>query len=279
MRITVGENRVPPIEFPETAERLALVAEFESIQQLSSAARAQSDYRLVLQRCDEALPMCRTALARVLVGSLSGLVATYLGDYAGALERALKAADYFDRDVPAYTQARAASALHRALGNALLGLGDAQHALSEYEAGAEACDVSADAWEHSSALFNLGEATADLGDPERALHYYQQALEVKGRIGDTWGLASTHASLARLHSTADEPELALEEARRALSLAMQTSDLKLQSTVHRTLAEAFLALGHTKEAREHLQVAVETANKVGAEPELQAAQTALRKLG
>lgn len=275
----MGENRVPPIEFPETADRLALVAEFESIQQLAVAARAQSDYRTVLQRCDEALPLCRTALARVLVGSLSGLVATYLGDYAGALERSLKAADHFDRTVPLYTQARAAAALHRSLGNALLGLGDAQHALSEYEAGADACDVSADAWEHSAALFNLGEATADLGDPERALHYYQQALEAKGRIGDTWGLAYTHASLARLHSNADEPELALEEARRSLSLAMQTSDLKLLSTVHRTLAEALQALGHAKEARDHLQVALDTANRVGAEPEFLAAQTALSKLG
>jgi tetratricopeptide (TPR) repeat protein len=275
----VGENRVPPIQFPETAERLALVAEFESIQQLSVAARAEADYREVLKRCDEALPLCRTALARVLVGSLSGLVATYMGDYAGALERSLKAADYFDRTVPLWTQARAAAALHRSLGNALLGMGDAKHALSEYEAGADATDVSADAWEHSSALFNLGEATADLGDPERALHYYQQALEVKGRIGDTWGLAYTHTSLARLHASADEPELALEDAQRALSLAMQTTDLKLQSTVHRTLAEAMLALGHAPEAREHLQVAVETARQVGAEPELAAAQSALRKLG
>jgi len=275
----VGENRVPPIEFPETSERLALVAEFESIQQLAVAARAQSDYRLVLKQCDEALPLCRTALARVLVGSLSGLVATYMGDYAGALERSLKAADHFDRTVPLYTQARAAAALHRSLGGALLGLGDAQHALSEYEAGADACDVSADAWEHSAALFNLGEATADLGDPERALHYYQQALEVKGRIGDTWGLAYTHASLARLHATADEPELALEDAQRALSLAMQTPDLKLQSAVRRTLAEALLALGHDQEAREHLLIAVDTARQVGAEPELSAAQTTLRKLG
>lgn len=274
----MGENRVPPIQFPETAERLALVAEFESIQQLSVAARAESDYRAVLKRCDEALPLCRTALARVLVGSLSGLVATYMGDYAGALERSLKAADHFDRTVPLWTQARAAAALHRSLGNALLGMGDAKHALSEYEAGADACDVSADAWEHSAALFNLGEATADLGDPERALHYYQQALEVKGRIGDVWGLAYTHSALARLHASADEPELALEDAQRALSLAMQTTDLKLQSSVHRTLAEALLELGHAHEAREHLQIAVETANQVGAEPELQAAQSALRKL-
>lgn len=275
----MGENRVPPIQFPETAERLALVAEFESIQQLSVAARAESDYRAVLKRCDEALPLCRTALARVLVGSLSGLVATYMGDYAGALERALRAADHFDRTVPLWTQARAAAALHRSLGNALLGMGDAKHALSEYEAGADACDVSADAWEHSAALFNLGEATADLGDPERALHYYQQALEVKGRIGDVWGLAYTHSALARLHASADEPELALEDAQRALSLAKQTTDLKLQSTVHRTLAEALLELGHSREAREHLRIAVETANQVGAEPELQAALAALRKLG
>jgi tetratricopeptide (TPR) repeat protein len=279
MRFTLGENRVPPIEFPESAERLALVAEFESIQQLAVAARAQQDYRTVLQRCDEALPLCRTALSRVLVGSLSGLVAGYLGDFAGALERALKAADHFDRTVPLYTQARAAAALHRSLGNALMGLGDPQHALSEYEAGADACDVSADAWEHSAALFNLGEATADLGDPERALHYYQQALEVKGRIGDTRGLADTHAALSKLHSKADEPELALEDAQRALSLAVQTTDLKLQSTVHRACADALLALGHAREARDHLQVAVETASKVGAQPELQAAQTALRGLG
>lgn len=256
-----------------------MVAEFESIQQLAVAARAESDYRQVLQRCDQALPMCRTALSRVLVGSLSGLVATYLGDYEGALARALGAADHFDRTVPLYTQARAAAALHRALGNALLGLGDAKHALSEYEAGADACDVAADAWEHSSALFNLGEATADLGDPERAFYYYQQALEVKGRIGDTWGLSYTHASLARLHITADEPELALEDARRAVSLAQQTSDLKLQSTVHRTLAEALLALGHSNDAREHLQVAVDTARQVGAAPELQAAQVALKRMG
>jgi len=276
----VGENRVvPPIQFPESAERLALVAEFESIQQLSVAARAEADYRAVLKRCDEALPLCRTALARVLVGSLSGLVATYMGDYAGALERSLKAADHFDRTVPLWTQARAAAALHRSLGNALLGMGDAKHALSEYEAGADACDVSADAWEHSAMLFNLGEATADLGDPERATHYYQQALEVKGRIGDTWGLAYTHAALARLHASADEPELALEDAQRALSLAKQTTDLKLQSTVHRTLAEAQLALGRPHEAREHLLVAIQNANQVGAEPELQAAQTALRSLG
>jgi tetratricopeptide (TPR) repeat protein len=275
----VAETQVPPITFPETAERLALVAEFESIQQLAVAARAEKDYRVVLQRCDEALPMCRTALARVLVGSLSGLVATYLGDYKGALDRALGAVDHFDRTVPLYTQARAASALHRALGNALLGLGEAKHALSEYEAGADACDVSADPWEHSSALFNLGEATADLGDPERAFHYYQQALEVKGRIGDTWGLSYTHASLARLHITADEPELALEDARRAVTLARQTSDLKLQSTVHTTLAEALIALGHAKDAKEHLEVAVETAKQVGAAPELQAAQTALRRIG
>lgn len=276
----MGENRVvPPIQFPESAERLALVAEFESIQQLSVAARAEADYRAVLKRCDEALPLCRTALARVLVGSLSGLVATYMGDYAGALERSLKAADHFDRTVPLWTQARAAAALHRSLGNALLGMGDAKHALSEYEAGADACDVSADAWEHSAMLFNLGEATADLGDPERATHYYQQALEVKGRIGDTWGLAYTHAALARLHASADEPELALEDAQRALSLAKQTTDLKLQSTVHRTLAEAQLALGRPHEAREHLLVAIQNANQVGAEPELQAAQTALRSLG
>jgi tetratricopeptide (TPR) repeat protein len=128
-------------------------------------------------------------------------------------------------------------------------------------------------------LFNLGEATADLGDPERALHYYQQALEVKGRIGDTWGLAYTHGALARLHASADEPELALEDAQRALSLAKQTTDLKLQSTVHRTLAEALLALGRPHEAREHLLVAIQNANQVGAEPELQAAQSALRSLG
>ena len=273
---SVVENQI--LEFPETAERLALVAEFESIQQLAASARAQRDYRVVLQRCDQALPLCRTALARVLVGSLSGLVATYMGDYASALQRALGAADHFDRTVPLYTQARAAAALHRALGNALLGLGDAQHALSEYEAGADACDVSADAWEHSAALFNMGEATADMGDPERAFHYYQQALEAKGRIGDTWGLSYTHASLARLHIKADEPELALEDARRAVNLAQQTSDLKLQSTVHRTLAEALLALGHAKDAREHLHVAVETAKQVGAAPELKAAQTTLRRI-
>ncbi|HVE85212.1 MAG TPA: tetratricopeptide repeat protein [Myxococcales bacterium] len=265
-------------QFPENPERLALIAEFESIQRLAVAARAENDFHTVLERCDRAVPLARTALARVLIESLGSLVSTYLGDYQGALERSIRAADHFDGSVPIHTQARAAAALHRSLGNALMGLGDPQRALAEYQAGANACDVAADAWEHSAALYNLGEATAGLGDPERALHYFQQALEAKGRIGDDWGLSYTHAALANLHATVDEPELALEEARRALTLA-PTSDLKLQSTVHRTMGEALLALGHETEARDHLQVAVEAASQVGAAPELEAARSALLRVG
>ena len=269
---------IDTIEFPGSPELLADFAERVSLQRLVIAARAQPSFRPLLERCDQAIPLCRTAIARVLVASLGALVATYLGDHADALERALRVADHYDETLAPQEQAHAAAALHRALGNAFLGMGDAEHALEEYAAGAAACDVSDDAWEHSVALFNLGEALVGLGDPERAGHYFEQALEAKSRLEDPWGLSYTHAALAKLHATVDEPELALEEARRAFALAKKTGDMKLRSTVYRTMGEVLHTLGHTGEARQHLEVALETATQVGAGPELAAARAALTQL-
>ncbi|MCP3142642.1 AAA family ATPase [Pyxidicoccus xibeiensis] len=176
------------------------------------------------------------------------------------------------------TRASVEAALHRAMGDVLMGLGQPEQATLEYGAVLRWSERSGDTWEHSIALFSLGDAHARAGDRERATHFFQLALDVKSRTGDRWGMAYTHHGLALLHTQADAPELAKEDAVRGLQLAAVLEDGRLKSLLRCVLGRAQLRLGELEEAGRQLQLAAQEAAAAGARPEQLQAEAALRAL-
>ncbi|NPC87081.1 tetratricopeptide repeat protein, partial [Pyxidicoccus fallax] len=170
------------------------------------------------------------------------------------------------------------TALHRAMGNVLMGLGHPEQATSEYAAVLRWSERAGDTGEHATALLSLGDAHARAGDRERAAHFFQLALDLESRTGDRWGMAYTHHGLALLHIQADAPELAKEDAVRGLQLAARMGDRKLQSLLRCTLGRAQLRLGELEEAGRQLQLAAQEAAAVGARSEQLQAEAVLRAL-
>ncbi|MCY1014957.1 AAA family ATPase [Pyxidicoccus sp. MSG2] len=204
-----------------------------------------------------------------------------LGRFEQARTRLRLARERLRLAPPESGPARAAveAALHRAMGNVLMGKGQPEQATAEYLAVLRWSEVSGDTWEHSTALLHLGDAHARAGDRERATHFFQLALELESRTGDRWGMAHTHHGLALLHTQADAPELAKEDAVRGLQLASMVGDLKLKSRLRFALGRAQLRLGELEEAGKQLQLAAQDAAAVGARTEQLQAEAALRVLG
>ncbi|WP_241759481.1 AAA family ATPase [Pyxidicoccus parkwayensis] len=201
--------------------------------------------------------------------------------FAQASTRLHKARERLRLAPPEEGPVRAAveAALHRAMGNVLMGQGRPEPAIAEYLAVLRWSERAGDTWEHSTALLSLGDAHSRAGDRERATHFFQLALELESRTGDRWGMANTHHGLALLHTQADAPELAKEDAVRGLQLASMLGDRKLKSRLRFALGRAQWRLGEVEEAGKQLQLAAQDAAAVGAHSEQLQAEAALKALG
>ncbi len=252
------------------------------LHKLASAVLAQGRFDEAVRLCDEGLGAAGRAAPLQASGldALAALALCYLGRFDAAQART-RAARVRLHQVPVEeggpVRTAVEAALHRAAGNALMGLGQAAKAAAEYEAGMRRTERIGDSWEHSIALFNLGDAHARAGDRERAVHFFQLALDLQARIGDRFGRAYTHHGLAQLHTRAGAPEFALEDARRGLVLAAELGDRKLKSLLHCALGRAHHRLGERGEAARQLQLATQEAAAVGARPELLQAEAAFRE--
>jgi tetratricopeptide (TPR) repeat protein len=223
----------------------------------------------------EALPTQAAAL-----DALAALSLCSLGRFEPARAR-LRLARERLRLAPAESgpaRASVEAALHRAMGNVLMGLGQPEEATVEYAAVLRWSERAGDTGVHSMALFNLGDAHARAGDREHAAHFFQLALDLESRTGDRWGMAYTHHGLALLHTQAGAPELAKADAVRGLQLAAMLGDRRLQSLLRCTLGCAQLRLGELEEAGRQLQLAAQDAAAVGARSEQLQAEAALRAL-
>ncbi|WP_223753214.1 AAA family ATPase [Myxococcus sp. RHSTA-1-4] len=234
-------------------------------------ALAEEGYREGL----ETVPTLAAAL-----DALAALALCAMGRFEPARARLRIARERLRLAPPEYGPARASveAALHRAMGNVLMGLGRPRQATAEYAAVLRWSERAGDTWEHSMALLHLGDAHARAGDRERAAHFFQLALDLESRTGDRWGMAYTHHGLALLHIQADAPELAKEDAVRGLQLAARMGDRKLQSLLRCTLGRAQLRLGELEEAGRQLQLAAQDAAAVGARSEQLQAEAVLRTL-
>ncbi len=251
------------------------------LHKLAAAVLALGRYHEAVALCDEGLQVSGPGalLQASALDALAALALCYLGRFDAAQERT-RAARVRLRQVPQQegpARAGVEAALHRAAGNALMGLGQPSRAAAEYEAGMRRSESIGDTWEHSIALFNLGDAHARAGDRERAVHFFQLALDLQARIGDRFGRAYTHHGLAQLHTRAGAPEFALEDARRGLVLAAELGDRKLKSLLHCALGRAHHRLGERGEAARQLQLAAQEAAAVGARPELLQAEAAFKE--
>jgi tetratricopeptide (TPR) repeat protein len=223
----------------------------------------------------EAVPTLAAGLEAQAALALSGL-----GHFAQASTRLRIARERLRLAPPESGPVRASveAALHRAMGNVLMGQGQPERATVEFLAVLRWSELSGDTWEHATALLSLGDAHARAGDRERATHFFQLALEVESRTGDRWGMANTHHGLALLHTQADAPELAMEDAVRGLQLASMLGDRKLKSRLRFALGRAQWQMGEVEEAGRQLQLAAQDAAAVGARSEQLQAEAALRAL-
>lgn len=252
------------------------------LHKLASAVFELGRHEEVVALTDEG---CREGLERVptLAAALDALAALALGalgrfEPARARLRIARERLRMASQEGGPVRASVEAALHRAMGNVLMGLGHPEQAAAEYVAVLRWSERSGDTWEHSMALLHLGDAHARAGDRERAAHFFQLALDLKSRTGDRWGMACTHHGLALLHIQADAPELAKEDAMRGLRLAARMGDRKLQSRLRCTLGRAQWRLGELEEAGRQLQLAAQDAAAAGARSEQLQAEAVLRAL-
>jgi tetratricopeptide (TPR) repeat protein len=253
------------------------------IHKLGSVLFALGRFEEVLALADEGQREGVQAMPTLAAGleAHAALALCGLGRFEQASTRLRLARERLRLAPPESGPARASveAALHRAMGNVLMGQGEPERATAEYLAVLRWSEVSGDTWEHSTALLHLGDAHARAGDRERATHFFQLALELESRTGDRWGMAHTHHGLALLHTQADAPELAKEDAVRGLQLASMLGDRKLKSRLRFALGRAQLRLGELEEAGKQLQLAAQDAAAVGARTEQLQAEAALRVLG
>jgi tetratricopeptide (TPR) repeat protein len=267
----VLDLEAPPPPAVDRARRLHKLASGVSAlgRHEEVVALAEEGYREGLERVPT-LAAALDALAALALGAL-GRFEPARARLRIARER-LRTAPQEDGPMRASVEA----ALHRAMGNVLMGMGHPEQAAAEYAAVLRWSERSGDTWEHSTALLHLGDAHARAGDRERAAHFFQLALELESRTGDRWGMACTHHGLALLHIQADAPELAKEDAMRGLRLAARVGDRKLQSRLRCTLGRAQWRLGELEEAGRQLLLAAQDAAAAGARSEQLQAEAVLR---
>lgn len=196
--------------------------------------------------------------SQALVNAGLGAVSIDMADYQSALEHTEEAVKLFTANGQQWGAAENK-----------MGLGIIHHALGENDKALENLTEAIALFRSQSmprleaiALRTIGLVYSAQGDTQRALASFQKALNLLNVAKDRRYAAYILNYIGRSYADLDQPDRAGRYYQQALELAQRSSDPDSETLSHYNLAHLERARGNLDQAKRHVEIAINTAEKV-----------------